>query len=531
MIRKTKGGRSLRYELGVLQEPARARACGSGAKSCADRRPVDPPPVVKLKIVDLDNNDADITFAYEANFFLFATLENARPIAPGRVQPPPVSAPVLTGMPVSGMAYLDRPWEAGYFIFPDLSVRHEGKYKLSFNLYEQTKHIKMDGDAEPQNDKPQVSPMGDADSSFDWRMEVKSDAFQVYSAKKFPGLAESTNLSRTVAEQGCRVRIRRDVRMRRREGKPLEGYEENEEPQYSRRESEVHERTRSLSGSPIDHGRVDPNGRRYSGEYQTQPGNHLSFLGGQGASGAPTFAAPQLPPQQQPYQQPQAHYPPSTPQYNHPPPPPPPQQHPYPHYDRQPYHPLPPQPLPHLQPMHPAPPRENEYAQVYRRESIPGPIVGARPSVPYPPMDNYRPDNRGYYPPSPPPVTLPALRNLPPEPRHKYGQTSPQGPPIPSINQIASGPPSQSPTYERHPDRSYGQYPAPAPPIDVGRPGKRTYGDVFKTQAALEEGKYLKGIRPDYHAAADDDEADNEVHLVYKRADGQHKERPLPSIC
>ena len=47
--------------------------------------------------------------------------------------------------------------------------------------------------------------------SFDWRMEVKSDLFTVYSAKKFPGLAESTNLSRTVAEQGCRVRIRRDV--------------------------------------------------------------------------------------------------------------------------------------------------------------------------------------------------------------------------------------------------------------------------------------------------------------------------------
>ena len=37
MIRKTKGGRSLRYELGVLQEPERARACGSGAK-CKHQR-------------------------------------------------------------------------------------------------------------------------------------------------------------------------------------------------------------------------------------------------------------------------------------------------------------------------------------------------------------------------------------------------------------------------------------------------------------------------------------------------------------
>ena len=55
--------------------------------------------------------------------------------------------PVLTGMPVSGMAYLDRPQEAGYFLFPDLSVRHEGRYRLTFNLYEQTKDEKdMDAD-------------------------------------------------------------------------------------------------------------------------------------------------------------------------------------------------------------------------------------------------------------------------------------------------------------------------------------------------------------------------------------------------
>lgn len=105
--------------MSVIQQPERARACGSGAKSSADRRPVDPPPVVELRIFEGEAKN-DITFSYNANFFLYTTLENARPIAQGRVPAAQTSFPVLTGMPVAGMAYLDRPSPAGYFIFPDL---------------------------------------------------------------------------------------------------------------------------------------------------------------------------------------------------------------------------------------------------------------------------------------------------------------------------------------------------------------------------------------------------------------------------
>lgn len=156
----------------------------------------------------------DITFNYRANFFLYAELVAARPMAHGRVQTPAAtSPPVLTGMPVSGMAYLDRPTEAGYFLFPDLSVRHEGRYVLAFHLYED---IKKEEDRSPDGD-----PADEAlNPCFQYRMAVKSVPFNVFSAKKFPGLTESTNLSKTISEQGCRVRIRRDVRMRRRDGKP-----------------------------------------------------------------------------------------------------------------------------------------------------------------------------------------------------------------------------------------------------------------------------------------------------------------------
>lgn len=267
MERVTKEGRHLTYEMDVIQQPERARACGSGAKSSADRRPVDPPPVVQLRIFEGDAKQ-DITFSHNANFFLFTTLEPARQIAQGRVPPGPAatSFPVLTGMPVAGMAYLDRPTPGGYFIFPDLSVRHEGKFRLSFNLFEELKEEKdedVEGLPSPRStDTKSSSPASKmAPKNFAiWRLEVKSKPFSVFSAKKFPGLSESTNLSRVVAEQGCRVRIRRDVRMRRRDPKSKD-YDEFEDNAYGRADrfgtplQQVPERPRSISNGSV-HGSV-----------------------------------------------------------------------------------------------------------------------------------------------------------------------------------------------------------------------------------------------------------------------------------
>ncbi|EFQ98798.1 hypothetical protein MGYG_01814 [Nannizzia gypsea CBS 118893] len=274
--RITREGKKITYSLRVMQQPERARACGAGAKSAADRRPVDPPPIVEMRIFESDpNNDmqkTDITFSYNANFFLFATLEWARPYAHGRVQGQPPTCPVLTGVPVAGIAYLDRPSQAGYFIFPDLSVRHEGLYRLNFSLYEEPK----DGKDE---DKVPPAPIGTVSSTgmtmpmksrqpmknMYFRLEVKTVAFTVFSAKKFPGLSESTTLSRIVAEQGCRVRIRRDVRMRRREpksNKDYGGYDERHVTPDSYHPGTPIERPRSASNSGMDGGYYCPTPQR-----------------------------------------------------------------------------------------------------------------------------------------------------------------------------------------------------------------------------------------------------------------------------
>lgn len=176
----------------------------------ADRRPVDPPPIVELHIFEGENAEKEITFQSNANYFLFASLEPCRQIAQGRVATESNQSLALTGTPVAGMVYLDRPTSAGYFVFPDLSVRNEGVFRIAFGLFED---LKDDQDSEPSTDS-------DAESEHvTHRCEVQSAPFVVWSAKKFPGLGTSTHLSRVVAEQGCRVRIQRDVRLRKREKK------------------------------------------------------------------------------------------------------------------------------------------------------------------------------------------------------------------------------------------------------------------------------------------------------------------------
>lgn len=89
-----------------------------------------------------------------------------------------------------------------------------------------------------------------------FRLEVTSNVFTVFSAKRFPGLAKSTNLSCVIARQGCRVRIRREIRLRKREkSDPYfdEGVHSGRERYGSPDYSETLERSRSAStGTTVD---------------------------------------------------------------------------------------------------------------------------------------------------------------------------------------------------------------------------------------------------------------------------------------
>ncbi|MCJ1357585.1 MAG: velvet protein [Icmadophila ericetorum] len=581
MTRVTKDGRKLTYEMKVLQQPKRARACGSGAKSSADRRPVDPPPVVELRILEGDAKN-DITFSHNANFFLYTTLESARPIAQGRANALPAPFPVLTGMPVAGMAYLDRPSPAGYFIFPDLSVRHEGKYRLSFNLFEELKEAK-DADAEPAISNPdhpnnkllRSSPMA-PQAHVHFRLEVKSEPFVVFSAKKFPGLAESTALSRVVAEQGCRVRIRRDVRMRRRDTKASKDYEDyDDEATYSRpdryttpdmyaQQQASSDRARSISNASID-GQAPYNNmeqRRPSvhdmGYYQapsyqqpapptvSQPATnsyppHLSF----GGSVAPQYQAPAMLASVASNPHPAQNYLSNGNGYQY-------QQGPHQRQMSNPQNYGYNANTSYQQPQYQnsqAYAENTEYRPTsdFRRGSLP-PSTPTYPSQvvnSYPPVDNRAPYvQTNYYPQqvpaaAPAPVTpsdsqiLPPLKTLQPPPEKKYEAAMPVS--------VIPGPVATA-TYSS----SYETSPVPRTLIssNSGRLGKRAFGKVFDTghlnqpvhggmrPELATHGQDIAQIQLDDGTLVDEEEdgLPNLKLLSYRRADGsrQHKKCPSP---
>ncbi|KAJ1665226.1 hypothetical protein IW140_003504 [Coemansia sp. RSA 1813] len=207
-------GQLEKYALEMAQHPIRARMCGFGEK---DRRPLDPPPVVKLRVRDdngnfLKSEDVDIW-----KFVVSATLwaphsDNDRSIVinpntlPGSVPMyqsstsvmslnEPVKVRNLVGTTVSN-AYLlkDEHDELHiFFIFHDLSVRTEGQFRLKFQFT-----------VIPSEDDPRAFV-----ESVTW-----SNVFEVYSAKTFPGMTDSTELSKAFATQGIKITIRKNSRGR-----------------------------------------------------------------------------------------------------------------------------------------------------------------------------------------------------------------------------------------------------------------------------------------------------------------------------
>ncbi|MCJ1457425.1 velvet protein [Mycoblastus sanguinarius] len=582
MSRVTQDGRHLTYEVKVIQQPERARACGSGAKSSADRRPVDPPPVVELRIYEVEGDTkTDVTFSHNANFFLFTTLENARPIAKGRLPIIPPTFPVLTGSPVAGMAYLDRPSPAGYFIFPDLSVRHEGLYRLAFSLYEELKESK-DADVEPPEGSPKTRdellmshPMAPR-AHVHYRLEVKSVPFAVYSAKKFPGLAESTPLSRTVAEQGCRVRIRRDVRMRRRD-KASDGYPEyDEDNSYPHSEQyatpqQGPDRPRSISNGSIDAHTPYSTGRRSSmqdlgyfpqanyppANFQQPPpsapthsastygSSHLSF----GGSTTPQYATPTFPLQQAPQQPAQVYM------QNNNPVPYPPGLHARQMSASQNYGYHQPQPQPQATSYHQ--PQlytdSTEYRPVsdHRRSSA---GMTANHHQAY--LPNLVTSNAQSHPPLQPyyHASQPSSRTS--TPNNANVQGIPQLPPLRTSQQSAiepkfepSSPASRTPqqfvSSVSYPS-SYNAYsPQTSQSADSmpGRPPKRAFDNVFSTQhlqqsmhsgmrpSTADQGQDLERIETDTGEVEEAFSLDqlSERTLIYKRADGSQQAKKCPS--
>lgn len=200
--------------LHVVQQPVRARMCGLGDK---DRRQITPPPLVQLKLYDhagheLTNvRDLNVSFyAVIVELYSADSTENlsimSRPSryteTAGYPSASTLSSSVgptrnLIGSLVATAQKLrDLNEELGiWFTFQDLSIRSEGIFTLKFSFVNLAS-TGLDGNLEGA---PIIC------STF-------SESFKSYSAKTFPGVIETTPLSRHFALQGVRLSVRRDKR-------------------------------------------------------------------------------------------------------------------------------------------------------------------------------------------------------------------------------------------------------------------------------------------------------------------------------
>ncbi|KAI7867144.1 velvet factor-domain-containing protein [Spinellus fusiger] len=188
------------YKLIVCQQPLHARMCGFGEK---DRRPIDPPPIVQLVVQQGESRGPVDTQTLQTPFFvLHVTLwSEDRQSERNIISNPPKYTRILMGSLVSSPSLLkNTEGKTGlFFAFPDLSIRTEGRYTLRFSL------MKLGSCDFHANAKSRILA------------QVFSDPFTVFSAKKFPGMTESTELSKTFAKQGLKIPIRNDVRSKRSE--------------------------------------------------------------------------------------------------------------------------------------------------------------------------------------------------------------------------------------------------------------------------------------------------------------------------
>lgn len=102
--------------------------------------------------------------------------------------------------------------DGAFFVFGDLSIKIEGTFRLQFNLYEMR------------------------DKECFHMQSIQSEPFVVHAQKNFPGMSESTFLTRSFSDQGVRLRLRKEPRtLLRKRGPASEDYQPR---RYNRQQSQ-----------------------------------------------------------------------------------------------------------------------------------------------------------------------------------------------------------------------------------------------------------------------------------------------------
>jgi hypothetical protein len=191
----------LTYTLTIRQQPVAARACGFGER---DRRVIDPPPILELKITDKATGGPEQD--HTGMLALHCTLLN-----PTNQEDETQAASTATDMQSTRRlmgTLVASPYQAKdergiagtFFVFPDLSCRAPGRYRLHFKL------LRID----PFN-MQQGAIHGTVAS-------IITEVFNVYTAKDFPGMRASSALLKALRRQGLNVGVKKGSEARRGKG-------------------------------------------------------------------------------------------------------------------------------------------------------------------------------------------------------------------------------------------------------------------------------------------------------------------------
>ena len=192
----------LDYILSIRQQPVAARACGYGER---DRRVIDPPPILDIKITDRATGEPEQD--PNAMLALHCTLLSADGQEDQTEQPPTHQDMMYTRLLMGTLVASPYPGkdENGisgmFFVFSDLSCRKAGTFRLRFKL------LRVD----PTHLLPGAvhAIVGN----------IVSDVFTVYPAKDFPGMRASSSLLMALRTGGLSVGIKKGSVARKEQGK------------------------------------------------------------------------------------------------------------------------------------------------------------------------------------------------------------------------------------------------------------------------------------------------------------------------
>ncbi|ORY53784.1 hypothetical protein BCR33DRAFT_845024 [Rhizoclosmatium globosum] len=189
-------------QLDIVQQPERTRVCGF---SVSDRRPISPPPIIKVLGRSFQDTTSLVAFAT-----LWSTdLEQCMSFT--SKAGPPLSYKSINGIPGSYDVSTTEGYQKSFllmgslisechllrddsnqyglfFVFPDLAVRTTGSFRLKIDVF----------DMRGMNEGTKAAPLA----------TTMTNVFEVYRPADFPGLPPPTPLSCTFSRQGIPVKMK-----------------------------------------------------------------------------------------------------------------------------------------------------------------------------------------------------------------------------------------------------------------------------------------------------------------------------------